>query len=149
MSVLEDEGEPAQVMRVASLGGSRIIQDELHHTSDSELERRARAGVRTNYKELSFDDDDWNEALNEDTSSETGEESLEESNDEDGDEETRDESHDSGRETQTNTEMSADETESSKPDIEVEKEVEENVEEKLADILGSMRTLTEAEKAKP
>ena len=149
MSVLEDEGEPAQVRRVASLGGSRIIQDELHHTSDSELERRARAGVRTNYKELSFDDDDWNEALNEDTSSETGEESLEESNDEDGDEETRDESHDSGRETQTNTEMSADETESSKPDIEVEKEVEENVEEKLADILGSMRTLTEAEKAKP
>ena len=160
MSVLEDEGEaePARVRRVASLGGSRIIQDELHQTSDSELEKRAR--VRANYKELSFDDDDWNEALNDDTSSGTSEESLEDSNEEEEvDEmeaaETKDESHDSGRETQTNTEMSADEAEASKPDKEQEKEEDKNVEteedivNRLEDLVNGMRTLTEEERAKP
>ena len=155
MSVLEDEGEaePARVRRAASLGGSRIIQDELHQTSDSELERRARTGVRANYKEISFDDDDWNEALNDDTSSETSEESLEDSNEDEEVEaaETKDESHDSGRETQTNTEMSADEAEVSKPDQVEEKvvETEEDIDKKLEDLVAGMRILTEEERAKP
>ena len=155
MSVLEDEGEaePARIRRVASLGGSRIIQDELHQTSDSELEKRAKSGVRENYKEISFDDDDWNEALNDDTSSETSEDSNEDSNEEEVEAaETKDESHDSGRETQTNTEMSADEAEISKPDpVETETVVqtEEDMEKKLEDLVAGMRTLTEEERAKP
>ena len=155
MSVLEDEGEaePARIRRVASLGGSRIIQDELHQTSDSELEKRAKSGVRENYKEISFDDDDWNEALNDDTSSETSEDSNEDSNEEETEAaETKDESHDSGRETQTNTEMSADEAEISKPDpVETETVVqtEEDMEKKLEDLVAGMRTLTEEERAKP
>ena len=143
-SVLEDDMEdiPLARRRLLSTHSGPTIQDELHQTdSGSELERRTRGVNRTNYKELSFDDEDWKLALegtedelknaDTDTEDEEDEDSMEE--DKEDLEVAKEESADSGRETQTATELSSD-----------EKTSEELAGEEL---LSTMRTLAVEERA--
>ena len=156
MSMLEDDEESAiTVTRNRHSGGAlrSRITDELHQT-DSDIEKRTRqAATRTNYKELSFDDDDWDAAMAEDTDTESDavEEDIEEEEEDEEDEETkceeyRESSHDSGRETQTHTELSADEVENLPEKVEEEKK--DNSAE-LEDLLQNMTALQDHEKAAP
>ena len=142
LSVLEDEPDlspsPVTNDRVASLGST--IMDELHQ-SDSDLERKTRAANRTNYKELSFDDDDWKAAMA-DTDSES------DSDDDSADKKVIEESNDSGRETQTHTEQSGDEVEKVEAVVAVPEEPVKN-DEAIEELLKNMRTLTDEEKALP
>ena len=138
-SVLEDDLEDVPLARRRLLTSPVLgttITDELHQTdSGSEMERRTRGAARTNYKELSFDDEDWKLALGETDSDEDDEDESMEEDKEEVEVEKDEESADSGRETQTATELSSD-----------EKTSEEVAAEEL---LASMRTLGEEERANP
>ena len=147
-SVLEDDLEDVPLARRRLLSSpptvGPTITDELHQTdSGSEMERRTRGVARTDYKELSLDDEDLKLGLGETdddmktSAIETDTEEEDDSMDEDREENdvAKDESADSGRETQTATELSSD-----------EKTSEEAAGEEL---LSSMRTLADDEKAAP
>ena len=138
-SVLEDDMEDVPLARRRLLSSPVLgptITDELHQTdSGSEMERRTRGAARTDYKELSFDDEDLKLVIDETDSEDEDEddESMEEDKEEV--EVEKEESADSGRETQTATELSSD-----------EKTSEEAAAEEL---LATMRTLGEEERANP
>ena len=152
-SVLEDEEPEPMVLknrRLTGLGDS--VKDELHQTSESDMERRTRGGTRTNYKEVSLDDDDWKAVLADTDSESNDDDDVEENKAEDDDKD--DDSHDSGRETQSQTEQSADEGEKTKDEDDTNDDQEAtaavvDVEAALEELLSSMRTLSKDEMSGP